>query len=186
MTAPKKCYRQTTRFCSGTHRVYPALCFDFINYPISAILHPFLFTCNTRGDTVTDDISPQPSCGRSRTQLATWRLSCDHSSTANFPAHNDPAPMQPHYEEWWHGGERGHPTKIRRHPQPRSGARTKRQDHIVVCCFLTLIWCMRRSDYGVVWSFSILLPVPKNNQLPKMNFPNALKSSENALKTRLF
>ena len=39
-----------------------------------------------------------------------------------------------------------------------------------------VIWCMRRSDYGLVWSFSIL-PVPKNNQLPKIKFPNALKSS---------
>ena len=43
MTAPKKCSPRTTRFCSGTHRVYPALCFDFINHPILFILHPILF-----------------------------------------------------------------------------------------------------------------------------------------------
>ena len=50
----------------------------FHQLPDFAILHPLLFTCKTRGDTETDDISPQPSCGRSRTQLATCRLSCDH------------------------------------------------------------------------------------------------------------
>ena len=43
MTAPKKCSPRTTRFCSGTHRVYPALCFDFINHPILFIPHPILF-----------------------------------------------------------------------------------------------------------------------------------------------
>ena len=43
MTAPKKCSPRTTRFCSGTHRVYPALYFDFINHPILFILHPILF-----------------------------------------------------------------------------------------------------------------------------------------------
>ena len=43
MTAPKKCSPRTTRFCSETHRVYPALCFDFINHPILFILHPILF-----------------------------------------------------------------------------------------------------------------------------------------------
>ena len=43
MTAPKKCSPRTTRFCSGTHRVYPALCFDFINHPFLFILHPILF-----------------------------------------------------------------------------------------------------------------------------------------------
>ena len=121
-----------------SHRVYPALCFDFINYPISAILHPILFTCKTRGDTETDDISPQPSCGRSRAQLATWRLSCDHSSTANIPAHKDPAPMQPHCEEWWHGGESADTQPRSGDTQPRSGARTKRLDQIVICCFVTL------------------------------------------------
>ena len=44
MTGPKKCSPRTTRFCSGTHRVYPALFFDFINHPILFILHPILFT----------------------------------------------------------------------------------------------------------------------------------------------
>ena len=55
----QKCSPRTTRFCSGTHRVYPALCFDFINHQILFILHPILFI---------------PHNGRSFTQLASCRL----------------------------------------------------------------------------------------------------------------
>ena len=111
MTAPKKCSPRTTRFCSGTHRVYPALCFDFMKHPILFILHPILFI---------------PHNGRSFTQLAScrlWRLWCSRSSTANFPAHKDPPWLMNNLPPRWnrtakHGcmavGKRGHPTKIRR------------------------------------------------------------------------
>ena len=128
MTASKKCSRQTTRFCSGTHRVYPTLCFDFINYPILFILHPFLFTCKTRGDTETD-ISPQPSYGKSRTQLATCRLWCNRNSTANFPAHKDPPSLMHNLPPRFNRTAKNGGMAVSADTKPRSGARTKRQDH---------------------------------------------------------
>ena len=106
MTAPKKCSRQTTRLCSGTHRVYPALCFDFINCPILFILHPFLFTCKTRG---------HGNGHFPATQLRKIPHAIGNLPTVMQPQQHcylpDPqrsavtdaqlaAPMQPHYEEW--------------------------------------------------------------------------------------
>ena len=51
----QKCSPRTTRFCSGTHRVYPAPCFDFINHPILFILPPILFIPQPS----TEDLSPK-------------------------------------------------------------------------------------------------------------------------------
>ena len=116
----QKCSPRTTRFCSGTHRVYPALCFDFVNHPFLFILHPILFIphpilfnfarpSETRKQ--TSPLNPARKIPHTTGKLPTVTTVMQPQQHSYLPGPQRFAvtdeqlatPMKPHCEAWWHG-----------------------------------------------------------------------------------